>query len=93
MELDSILEIGEGWKPLVYKLYDNLILEGWDRELHQVKEKFGGLRFYIGNTSDKIKELIQQAEEESFTICEYCGEPGELNGKRWLKTTCDKHRG
>jgi phage FluMu protein Com len=34
--------------PLLDRLAEDLIALGWDRVLHQVKQKFGGLRFYIG---------------------------------------------
>lgn len=91
LELDSILEIGDGWKPLVYKLYDDLVSIGWDTELHQVKEKFGGLRFYIGKGTDAMFELIHSAEATSLEICEICGKPGTPSGIYWIKTTCEEH--
>ncbi|OLT22096.1 hypothetical protein BJF79_15135 [Actinomadura sp. CNU-125] len=33
--------------------------------------------------------LVRAAEQESGTICEACGEPGELRDRAWLKTLCD----
>src|SRR5262245_43025136 len=38
---------------------------------------------------DEARRLVLAAEEESATICESCGEPGETRGERWLKTLCD----
>jgi hypothetical protein len=83
--------VGAGWGPLVERLVDDLFLLGWDGELHQVKEKFGGLRFYIGNGSDEIFERIDQAEDESFTICEECGKPGKVwPDWGWVITHCEE---
>lgn len=58
----------------------------------QVKEKFGGLRFYVTVAYDEIFDLIDEYEEKSLTICEYCGKMGELRNKNnWLATLCDEH--
>jgi hypothetical protein len=57
----------------------------------QVKEKFGGLRFYIHNGSDYIFGLIDMAEMISYKTCEKCGKPGSLHRRGgWLKTVCTK---
>ena len=58
----------------------------------QVKEKFGGLRFYIVRANDEILGMIQMAEEMSYVTCEECGKPGFLHHKgTWLKTLCTVH--
>ena len=84
-------EIAEGWYPLVNKLIEDLNKMGWDGDIHQIKEKFGGLRFYIGNGTEEILDRIWKAEEESYKICEMCGEPGKLRHGGWKKTLCDEH--
>jgi len=57
----------------------------------QVKEKFGGLRFYVHNAGDEIHGMISMAEQMSFKICEKCGKPGSLHKRGgWLKTLCTK---
>jgi hypothetical protein len=56
----------------------------------QVKSKFGGLRFYMTYSTDKMEDLIREAERKSETICELCGEPGEPRGGGWIETLCDK---
>jgi hypothetical protein len=81
--------VGEGWHQLVEDLIDDLIKLGWNRSIHQVKEKFGGLRFYIGGGSDPIFDRIDIAEEESLKICENCGKPGMEHAKMgWIYTLC-----
>lgn len=70
----------------------------------QIKEKFGGLRFYYDTPCELPKEVlseveaaIQLAENKSYTICEYCGASDSKmrnqtpdGGNRWIKTLCDK---
>ena len=85
-------EIIEGWREILESLYDDLVFLGWDTELHQVKEKFGGLRFYIGHGNDAIFYRIDEAEAMSLRTCMVCGKPGELRGTRWLYTSCEEHK-
>ena len=54
----------------------------------QVKEKFGGLRFYIDNSSDFASGAISAAESMSLVTCECCGNPGKSNGGGWVRTRC-----
>ena len=83
--------IGPGWNGLVKELIEKAIAAGWDRQICQVKEKFGGLRFYINGAPEEVWALIREAEEKSYEICEECGEPGELRQVGWYSTLCDKH--
>lgn len=55
----------------------------------QVKEKFGGLRFYMTCGSDEIYDLTDKAEALSLKICEECGKPGEERATGWIHTLCD----
>lgn len=55
----------------------------------QVKEKFGGLRFYIGSGSPEIYGMIRMAEAMSFRTCEDCGNPGQTRPGGWIRTLCD----
>lgn len=97
----------KGWDKLVEKLLDditaklakeNLPIESM--EIHQTKEKFGGLRFYVGwrepievskETLSEINSLIGQAEGDSFKICQQCGLEGKEQSKSsgWIVTICD----
>lgn len=84
-------EIDEGWHGLVHELIQRLLNSGWDGDIHQIKEKFGGLRFYVGEASIQMHDLIDVYEELSFTICERCGAPGKVRSTGWIKTLCDLH--
>ena len=58
----------------------------------QVKEKFGGLRFYTNGYTDEISGMISMAESMSYRTCEVCGAPGRSNSYGWISTLCDTHR-
>jgi hypothetical protein len=85
-------ECHEGWYPLIQKLIEDLIKLGWDKQVTQVKEKFGGLRFYINEGSNEVHDRITKAEQESYTICEMCGTSGEIRKDTgWYRTLCEAH--
>ena len=91
---------GDGWFNIIWDLSSKLepliqkfIDENQDTELYpkasQVKEKFGGLRFYMTCGSDEIFDLIAEAEALSYKTCEECGKPGEERATGWIHTLCD----
>jgi hypothetical protein len=93
----GMMDINEGWYQLIHDLIAELLQTDWDRDIHQIKEKFGGLRFYIGAASSEVFKIISKYEHLSYETCEICGETGELrkdcgwHGGSWYKTLCDKH--
>jgi hypothetical protein len=76
--------VGPGWAGLVKEGFDLCLRRG--ARIYQIKEKFGGLRFYCdfewGLEESKL-------EERSLSICEECGRPGKPRGGGWIKTLCD----
>jgi hypothetical protein len=58
----------------------------------QVKEKFGGLRFYYDGGDRAIQEMVSLAEDLSIVVCEECGAPGKQGGEGWIGTLCPTHR-
>ena len=57
----------------------------------QVKEKFGGLRFYYNGGDDTISGMVRMAESWATNTCEECGESGHLRTGGWYRTLCNKH--
>lgn len=55
----------------------------------QVKEKFGGLRFYVDNCDDYVRGVIAMAESMSYRTCEGCGNHGVKRTSGWIRTLCD----
>lgn len=98
------IECGDGWKSLYQPIIDyiqeyNRVHEGTDSfiEIHQIKEKFGGLRFYWGGENvpedvcDVLREMIRDAEAESFCVCEICGSRDNvgITVDNWYTTICE----
>lgn len=59
--------------------------------VEQVKEKFGGLRFYYQGGDECIRGMITMAEQWAGNTCEECGKPGRSRSGGWIKTLCDEH--
>jgi hypothetical protein len=87
----------DGWYELIYSLCERLepmVAALGDRasdfQIVQVKEKFGGLRFYVDGSNAEIEEAIDSASELSILTCEVCGNPGSLgqDATGWWKTLC-----
>lgn len=84
-------EVEEGWYPLIKDLITDLINLGWNKEITQVKEKWGTLRFYINEGNKEIFKRIDKAEEESENTCEITGKVGELRTDiGWYRVLCDE---
>lgn len=83
------IECGEGWYGLIEPLIKECIEKGY--VIGQIKEKYGGLRFYVDNCPDEFRDRLDEAEAQSYHICDECGEPGVLRGGGWLRTLCDTH--
>ncbi len=93
-------ELGDGWSQVVALLCERLdtILQeapGASIEVLQVKEKFGGLRFYYSRhgVSDEmataLRDAVELAATASLQICERCGHRGEMQDKAgWLRVVC-----
>jgi hypothetical protein len=95
-------EVGDGWEPLIRELSEkiyslvqkyNSTLETEDYKFAviQVKEKFGGLRYYTNWHIEEIQNIINEYEGRSYSTCEECGKPGEASGKNWIVTLCPDH--
>lgn len=63
-------------------------------EAAQVKEKYGGLRFYVDGGDDMIDGMIWLAEHMSYSICEVCGTTKNVtvNETGWITTRCKRCR-
>jgi len=83
-------ECGDGWFDILDRLFEKL--EKLDVALHQVKEKFGGLRVYFecpAENDDVAYKLIENAEVEAANTCEVCGKQGRIKIENyWYKCRC-----
>ena len=93
--------VGKGWNPILERLCRNIQqhIEWKNREsevvpqviVEQIKEKFGGLRFYYQGGDDEISGMVRIAERWAGHTCETCGNKGERRGGGWIRTLCDFH--
>lgn len=95
-------ECESGWAKLYQPLidyvnaYNKLHSPGSSIEIHQIKEKFGGLRFYWAadnvstDTIDEFRKMVEDAEAQSWTVCEECGSEEEVGTLHigWFYTRC-----
>lgn len=83
------VECGRGWSWIVMPLLQVAQEDG--AIVTQVKEKFGGLRFYYCGGSERLEKLVDEAERLADQTCEVCGAPGKLNTKGWMQVLCKEH--
>jgi hypothetical protein len=95
------IETGNGW----YWLIDNLCsfiqshIDNYNKynepkisqvEATQVKEKFGGLRFYYINGDSEIEGAVAFAEYLSYVTCENCGSTKNVTQtKGYITSLCE----
>lgn len=88
-------ECGAGWNPLIDCLLDEIRAhldctpECPPVDIRQIKEKFGGLRFYFFGGDEYLRGLVRMAEAYSVHVCECCGARGGLEG---MRTRCEAHK-
>jgi len=86
----------DGWTNLLDELCNKIYTHCRENHLDipkvvQVKEKFGGLRFYINSyPDDYVDTLIEEYEGISEKTCEVCGNPGKIKSvNHWVMCRCD----
>jgi hypothetical protein len=92
--------IGEGWFGLIEALSKEIVYHETHLKdktnyqpvvIEQIKEKFGGLRFYYQGGNEYIRGLVNMAEIIADQTCETCGAPGKKRSGGWIRTLCDFH--
>lgn len=89
------IECDKGWYWLIENLMSTIYqyCKNNDKKIPdilQIKEKFGGLRFYIQGGNELIDGMIWYAEHLSYHICEKCGSTTQVGQtqKGWIYTIC-----
>ena len=99
------VECDDGWFELIDTLCNKIqshidwrarnvqdvsIIDNLQVVAEQIKEKFGGLRFYVTGGDDATDAFISFAETISLKTCENCGHPGQQKSiSGWIHTACD----
>ena len=72
----------KGWWPLIADLHAEIVNIDPDYSIYQVKEKFGGLRYYTAPSnpllSEKIGAVVSKYEAIAAKTCEATGASGTL---------------
>jgi NMD protein affecting ribosome stability and mRNA decay len=88
--------VGEGWEKIVEECDRLLAKNDPDYTISQIKEKFGGLRYYYDSKLEygsiarsAMESIVTDAEQKAAVTCEQCGESGKIHdGHHWLRTLC-----
>lgn len=93
-ELDAM---PDGWRAkfgeqLCEELREELIKANYlDKyRIMQIKEKFGGLRWYDNGITEEGHNIIRKYEELSYKTCIDCGRPATKMSVGWISPYCDK---
>jgi hypothetical protein len=92
------IECANGWNRLIEPIvdyineYNETVPDENKIKIKQIKEKFGGLRFYAENKTDHLKDMIEAAEHEAIHTCEICGGKYDIGqtADGWITTCCRK---
>ncbi|WP_329343735.1 hypothetical protein OG252_45475 [Streptomyces sp. NBC_01352] len=76
---DRLRAVGLGWHPLLLRLHERLLTLEPGYRIEDMKEKLGGVRIHVTAASviahAEMSGVLTEAEKQSETICEFCGEP------------------
>ena len=90
------IDVDEGWYQIVVDCDKDLSAIDSQYTILQIKQKFGGLRYYFQPSSSeyndelwtKMNSIVQAYENIAWITCEATGNPGVLmkSPSGWLKT-------
>jgi len=85
---------GNGWYNIINCLCFALDQMNDKVEACQVKQKFGGLRFYIDHGTEMQQRLCSLVGSISFGFCELCGSVDDVKTTKggYVETLCGKCR-
>ena len=80
-----------GWSDEIRKMFDELLLLGWNKSMHiEAKEKWGLFHFSGGNLSENMHGVINKYRECIDDTCSKCGSKDHVhgNGGSWIEILC-----
>lgn len=92
-ELDNM---PDGWRKafgeqMCQEIMDELVANDMvdTYRIVQIKEKYGGLRWYDDGFTKKGHEIIDNYERLSYKTCIRCGKPATRMTRGWIMPFCD----
>lgn len=92
-ELDAM---PDGWRiafgdQMVEELNQEFVKGGFvnDYRITQIKEKYGGLRWYDNGNTEEGYNIINKYESLSRRICICCGKPAKYITFNWISPFCE----
>jgi hypothetical protein len=97
------LDLPSGWVPIIDMLcnsiqnyVDNFVRYTKDGQYRpqqvtcvQMKEKFGGLRFYTDGNDEHVDGMIYMAEVMAYNTCQDCSSQEDIGRTQgWITTLC-----
>lgn len=87
----------DGWlkafgEKMCEELRDALVSDGMLERyrVFQVKEKFGGLRWYDSGGTGKTEKIIEKYVKLSYRTCVNCGDPAEYMSTGYILPFCGR---
>lgn len=88
----SVIDIKDGWYIMVLNLLKIISnhnrLKNSDIKILSIKNKFGKLRVYLSEYNDYLDGVLDAFEEQSFYICEKCGNQVSSSGFGTVCNNC-----
>lgn len=86
------IDVDEGWYQIVVDMYDELSVLDPDHKILQIKQKFGGIRYYFRTDKDeatriKMNVVVSKYEKIALETCELTGKRGILMQKGFIYKT------
>lgn len=96
-EYTELDDMPDGWRKafgeqMCQEIMDELVANNMVDEyrVEQIKEKFGGLRWYDNGFTQKGFDIIDKYENLSYKTCIACGKPATRMTKGWIMPFCDE---
>lgn len=95
-EYNLLEDIPYGWavsfgedllRDLKEALVKNNLLDSY--VVFQIKEKFGGLRWYDNTGNDDVCKVLNKYESLSYKTCIDCGKPAKYISRGWICPYCE----
>ena len=94
---NELWALEKGWAKafgyeLLCELKDALVEANYlyEYRITQIKEKYGGLRWYDFGAPEKAFDILRKYESLSYKTCFICGEPATHETYGWINYVCEK---